>query len=112
AGRSKGYTKTPASRKVTKARRVPRPQNHLKRNSIEKQSRKTSWQAALAGMVTGTVVLALWKQIGLSSRLYEIVPGFIANCLTILLVNMIVPQKDQRVLNQYHQVVARMKTRK
>jgi sodium/proline symporter len=75
-------------------------------------SRKTTWQAALAGMVTGTVVLVLWKQIGLSSRLYEIVPGFIANCLTILLVNMIVAQKDQRVLNQYQQVLARIKTRK
>jgi len=75
-------------------------------------SRKTSWQAALAGMVTGTVVLVLWKQIGLSSRLYEIVPGFIANCLTILLVNMIVAQKDQRVLNQYREVVGAIKTRK
>jgi sodium/proline symporter len=45
-------------------------------------SRKTSWQSALAGMVTGTVVLVLWKQIGLSDKMYEIVPGFTANCVT------------------------------
>jgi len=41
----------------------------------------------LGGMVTGTVVLVLWKQIGLSDKMYEIVPGFAANCLTILLLN-------------------------
>jgi len=60
-------------------------------------SRRTSWQSALSGMVTGTVVLVVWKQVGLSSRLYEIVPGFIANCLTIFLVNMILGQKDEKV---------------
>ncbi|MHC4571639.1 MAG: sodium/proline symporter PutP [Planctomycetota bacterium] len=74
--------------------------------------RKTSWQAALAGMVIGTVVLVVWKQIGLSSSMYEIVPGFIANTLTILLVNMIVSQKDQKVLNEYDQVVGAISTRK
>jgi len=45
-------------------------------------SRKTSWQSALAGMVTGTVVLVLWKQVGLGDTMYEIIPGFAANCLT------------------------------
>jgi len=74
--------------------------------------RKTSWQAALAGMVIGTVVLVVWKQVGLSSSMYEIVPGFIANTLTILLVNMIVSQKDQKVLNEYDQVVGAISTRK
>lgn len=68
-------------------------------------SRKTSWQAALGGMVTGTVVLVVWKQVGLSSHLYEIVPGFIANCLTIFLVNMLVGQKNKRVLREYEEVV-------
>ena len=69
-------------------------------------SRKTSWVSALAGMVTGTVVLVIWKNVGLSSFLYEIVPGFIANCLTILVINMAVPQENQRVLNEYQQVTS------
>ena len=47
-------------------------------------SQKTSWQSALTGMVTGTVVLVLWKQVGFDDRMYEIVPGFAANCLVIL----------------------------
>ena len=68
-------------------------------------SRKTGWQSALAGMVTGTVVLVLWKQVGLSSTMYEIVPGFIANCLTIFLVNLFIGQKDKSVLKEFDGVV-------
>ena len=71
--------------------------------------RKTSWQAALAGMVTGTVVLVVWKQVGLSSEMYEIVPGFIANCLMILVVNMIIGQKDEKVLKEYEEVITLVK---
>jgi sodium/proline symporter len=73
-------------------------------------SRRTTWQAALAGMVTGTVVLVVWKQVGLSSHLYEIVPGFIANCLVIFLVNMLIGQKDKSVLKGYEEVVGLVKT--
>ncbi|MFB0555193.1 MAG: sodium/proline symporter PutP [Phycisphaerae bacterium] len=69
-------------------------------------SRKTSWQSALAGMVTGTVVLVLWKQAGLSDTMYEIVPGFIANCTMIFLVNSFVGQKNEVVLGEYDEVVS------
>ncbi|MHC4912951.1 MAG: sodium/proline symporter PutP [Planctomycetota bacterium] len=72
-------------------------------------SRKTSWQAALGGMVAGTVVLVVWKQVGLSERLYEIVPGFITNCIVISLINIIVKQKDMEVLNGYEEVIGIMK---
>jgi hypothetical protein len=37
--------------------------------------------------------------------MYEIVPGFSANCLTILLVNIAVGQKDKKILEQYREVV-------
>lgn len=67
-------------------------------------SPKTSWQSALAGMVVGTIVLVVWKQAGLSNAMYEIVPGFLANCVTIFLLNRIIGQKDQKVLTQYEQV--------
>ena len=56
-------------------------------------------------MVTGTVVLVLWKQIGLGGTMYEIVPGFAANCLTILLINLLIGQKDERVLQEFDEVV-------
>ncbi len=73
-------------------------------------SRKTTWQSALAGMVTGTVVLILWKQVGLSDTMYEIVPGFIANCLTIFLVNRFIGQKDQSVLKEFDDVLSKIKS--
>ena len=72
-------------------------------------SRKTSWQSALAGMVTGTVVLVLWKQIGFGEKMYEIVPGFAANCLTILLLNLLVGQKDESILKEFDAVVNEIK---
>jgi sodium/proline symporter len=68
-------------------------------------SRRTSWQAALAGLATGTVVLVIWKRIGLGQYMYEIVPGFVCNCLIISLVSSIIPQKDDRVLKQFEEVV-------
>jgi sodium/proline symporter len=67
--------------------------------------RKTTWPSALAGMVIGTVVLVVWKQAGLSNQLYEIVPGFAANCLAIFLVNHFIKQKDKKVLKQYDEVI-------
>ncbi len=72
-------------------------------------SRKTTWQSALAGMVTGTVVLVLWKQVGLGETMYEIVPGFVANCLTIFLINLFIAQKDQAILNEFDDVLAKIK---
>jgi len=68
-------------------------------------SRKTSWQAALAGMVTATVVLVVWKQLGLGGKMYEIVPGFCANCLMIVLVNLALPQKNKKALACYDEVI-------
>jgi sodium/proline symporter len=68
-------------------------------------SRKTSWQSALAGMVVGTVVLVLWKQLGFDRHMYEIVPGFAANCVTVFLVNILYQQKEQKILGQFDNVV-------
>ena len=69
-------------------------------------SRRTSWQAALAGMITGTVVLVIWKQVGLSAHCYEIVPGFLANVAVILAFNQFGLQNDEAVLRQYDEVLA------
>lgn len=67
-------------------------------------SRKTTWYSALAGMISGTVTLIVWKQIGLSVYLYEIAPGFLVNCLVIFLLNRITPQKDQIIIEELSQV--------
>jgi sodium/proline symporter len=69
-------------------------------------SRRTTWLSALLGMVTGAVVLVIWKERGHSSWLYELVPGFIANCMTIGFVNLLVPQTNASVLDQFQEVRA------
>lgn len=67
-------------------------------------SRKTTWQSALAGMIAGTVVLVVWKQMGLDVYLYEIVPGFAANVLTLFAVNCIAPQTNPKILEEIRAV--------
>jgi len=74
-------------------------------------SKRTSWPAALAGMVCGTVTLVLWKQVGMSERMYEIVPGFVANCVAIAIVTRFIEQTDEMVLRQFDEVVAQMQER-
>ena len=72
--------------------------------------RRTTWQAALAGMVCGTVVLVVWKQTGLSTFLYELVPGFLVNSVVILSVSHFFPQSETRVLSQYTEVIEARET--
>ena len=67
-------------------------------------SRKTTWQAALLGMIVGTVTLVLWEQSVLEPKMYEIVPGFLANCLTIVVINWLWPQTDPQVTAQFQEV--------
>jgi hypothetical protein len=43
--------------------------------------------------------------VGLSSTLYELVPGFLANGLVILIVSTLFPQTNTEVLAQYSDVV-------
>jgi len=75
-------------------------------------SRKTSWQSALAGMVTGTIVLVVWKQIGLNRYMYEIVPGFISNCLVIVAMNKVIKQKSRKILSGYNEVIRVVRAKK
>ncbi|MBN1507099.1 MAG: sodium/proline symporter PutP [Sedimentisphaerales bacterium] len=73
-------------------------------------SRQTTWLSALVGMVTGTVVLVAWKQIGLSEHMYEIVPGFVANSMVILLIDRVVHQRSVSVLRQFDEVDAELQS--
>ncbi|MFC1763716.1 sodium/proline symporter PutP [Planctomycetota bacterium] len=71
-------------------------------------SRQTTWQAALLGMVTGTVVMVVWKRTPWAATMYEIVPGFVANCLAIMVTNMLIKQNDASVQNVYDGVLLKM----
>jgi sodium/proline symporter len=64
-------------------------------------SRKTGWASALSGMIVGTLVLVVWERLGLNAYMYEIVPGFIANALTIWMVNRFAEAADPEVYDRY-----------
>jgi sodium/proline symporter len=55
-------------------------------------------------MVAGTIVLVLWKELGLGDKMYEIVPGIIVNCLTISVINIFMPQQNEQIMTDFEQV--------
>ena len=67
-------------------------------------SRKTTWYSALTGMITGTTVMIMWYLLGLNQFLYEIVPGFIANILVIWIINLIKPNDDKRIDEEFNKI--------
>ena len=69
-------------------------------------SRKTSSISAITGMVVGTIVMLAWYFTGLGKVMYEILPGFVANFLAIMIMNQIVPQKNEEILAEFDEVVA------
>ena len=69
-------------------------------------SRRTTWQSALAGMLTGTIVLIVWERLGLGAMMYEIVPGFIANFIAIVIANTLLRQDDEAILTGFDEVEA------
>ncbi len=62
--------------------------------------RRMNAAGALTGMIVGALVVVLWKQYS-GSELYEIVPGFIAGMITIIVVSLITKQPEQRVLENF-----------
>ena len=59
---------------------------------------------ALAGIVVGAVTVVLWKQTG--SALYEIVPGFIAATVAIIIVSLLGKAPSVQLQEQHDQVHA------
>lgn len=72
-------------------------------------SRKTAWYSALAGMVSGTAVMLVWYFTGMSSYLYEIVPGFLTNFIVMFVINFIKPNTDKDIIDTFNRVKADVK---
>jgi sodium/proline symporter len=73
-------------------------------------SKKTTWQAALAGMVTGAITVIIWKNIGLGSIMYEIVPGFVLNMVMMIIVNQFT-QPDSKIEAEFNTMLDIVKTK-
>ena len=54
-----------------------------------------NWRSVFAGMLVGVAVIILWKLLGLSNYLYEILPAFIMNGLVVYIYEKVLVYKKQ-----------------
>ena len=72
-------------------------------------SKKTSSTSAIAGMLAGAIVMLAWYFTGLNEYMYEILPGFVAGLVTMIIVNQIAPQKDPEILAESREMKKELK---
>ncbi|AOW93933.1 sodium/proline symporter [Rhodococcus sp. WMMA185] len=67
--------------------------------------RKLTSIGALAGMISGAVVVGIWGQIEeLAARMYEIVPGFITGAAVAVLVSLATARHDEDIEREFSQM--------
>ncbi|MFC7372816.1 sodium/proline symporter PutP [Fictibacillus iocasae] len=62
--------------------------------------RMTKW-GALAGMITGTVTVIVWEQIKAFEAVYEIIPGFIACGIAIIIVSLLTEKPSAAIEREF-----------
>lgn len=60
---------------------------------------------AIAGMVTGAVVVFAWGNLGGSDIIYEMVPGFIAAAVVMVAVTLLTSPPKDEVTDEFDQAV-------
>ena len=72
--------------------------------------RRTNWQGALAGMVTGGAMVFIWKFVvrpmGGILNIYELLPAFILASIAIVLVSLITPAPEKAVTDDFDKVAS------
>ncbi|MFY1621191.1 sodium/proline symporter PutP [Micromonospora sp. WMMD736] len=67
--------------------------------------RKLTSAGAIAGMISGAVVVGIWGQTdALASRMYEIVPGFIACATAAILVSLLTARSDDEIEREFSEM--------
>jgi sodium/proline symporter len=72
-------------------------------------SKRTTWQAALVGMIVGTVVMIAWYLLGLNKYMYEILPGFVANIIVIIVLDFCIKQKNEVIIKEFDEARQELK---
>ncbi|WP_238899427.1 sodium/proline symporter PutP [Clostridium sp. YIM B02500] len=65
--------------------------------------RMTKW-GALSGMIVGGITVLLWIVLGLSSFLYEMIPGFSLSLLSVIIVSLLTKKPDSDISNQFNKM--------
>src|SRR5699024_8884953 len=68
--------------------------------------KKITRTGALAGMITGAVVVGIWGNIPvLTNNLYEIFPAFILNLIVTILVSNLTYKKDPEIEREFDETI-------
>jgi Na+/proline symporter len=70
--------------------------------------RMNKW-AAIAGISTGAIVVLSWKIFHVYDDLYEIIPGFFANTLVIILVSLLGEKPKAQSIAEFEETDRKMK---
>lgn len=62
--------------------------------------RMTKW-GALSGMIVGGLTVIIWIASGLSSYLYEMIPGFSLSLISIIVVSLLTKKPDESIDNDF-----------
>ncbi|KZL90033.1 sodium/proline symporter PutP [Clostridium magnum] len=62
--------------------------------------RMTKW-GALSGMVVGGLTVIIWIVSGLSSYLYEMIPGFTLSLISIIVVSLLTKKPDEAIVKEF-----------
>lgn len=70
--------------------------------------RRTNIQGALAGMLTGGIMVFVWKYLvrplGGNFNIYELLPAFILSCLAIIIVSLLTKEPSKEIYNEFDSV--------
>ena len=72
--------------------------------------KRTNWQGALAGMVSGGVMIFVWKYLvrplGGAWNIYELLPAFLVACVFIVAVSLATAPPDKEITDVFEEVKA------
>ena len=77
--------------------------------------KRTNLWGALAGMVSGGVVVFVWKYVirplGGAWDIYELLPAFLVSCIAIVAVSLLTAKPDEEIERTFDKVAAEMKAK-
>jgi sodium/proline symporter len=69
--------------------------------------KRTTFQAGVAGMLTGVIMVILWKNViaklGGVFAIYELLPAFLLSCLVIWIVSLATPKPDESIEKEFEE---------
>lgn len=70
--------------------------------------KRTNRYGALAGMITGGVMIFVWKYLvrplGGALDIYELLPSFILACIVIIAVSLMTPEPEKEIVKEYEEI--------